>query len=168
MKCWHGYQNHRAPDCPNEFPEGKSYKELTDDFLLSHKRLTNVPANVRLVRAVAASSQVEEYNEEEASFVAAAVMPSAVLSSGSESEDEVSTPLTMPHLHWDCMLIGPGADEPLTINSMLDCGVHVVLIDSRLAETLGLQHFCLHKPLPISIALNNTATSNSHFQQPLI
>lgn len=165
MKCQRGYQNHHAPDCPNDFPDGKNYKELTEDFLLSHKRLTNVPANAQPVRVVASSSRVKEYDKGDTSFVAVAIMLSAVLGSGSESEEEVSTLLTVPHLHWDCSLMGPEADEPLTVTSMLDCGAHVVPIDSSLVESLGLHRFHLHRPLPISIAMNNTSTSDTHLYE---
>lgn len=54
-------------------------------------------------------SQIEEVSEGENSFVAGAVMPSAVLGSGSEMEEEVS-PLMVPHLRWACMLMGLGAN----------------------------------------------------------
>lgn len=64
-----------------------------------------------------------------------------------------------------CSLIGPSADEPITVNSMLDCGAHIVLINSMLADQLGLCWFCLHVPLPISIALNNSSTSDSHLHE---
>jgi hypothetical protein len=36
-KCRHGYQNHHATNCLNGFPEPSSYKELTEDILLTHK-----------------------------------------------------------------------------------------------------------------------------------
>lgn len=37
-----------------------------------------------------------------------------------------------------------------------------MLIDSTLVKELGLRHFRLHKLLPISVALNNLTTSESH------
>jgi len=48
---------------------------------------------------------------------------------------------------------------------MLDCGAHIVSIDDMLADALGLCHFHLHKPLPISVALNNSALLNSHLYE---
>jgi hypothetical protein len=48
---------------------------------------------------------------------------------------------------------------------MLDCGAHVVLISETLVCRLGLCCFRLHKPLPISVALNNTTSSNSHLYE---
>lgn len=92
-------------------------------------------------------------------------MPSAVLGSGSESEDDVSAPLTVRHLHWQCSLLGPAIDEPLTVKGMLNCGAHIVLIDESLITHLGLRRFCLHKPLPISVAMNNATCSDSHLHE---
>jgi hypothetical protein len=37
MKCCWGYQNHRASDCPFDFPDPRNYRELTEDILLSQK-----------------------------------------------------------------------------------------------------------------------------------
>jgi hypothetical protein len=56
-------------------------------------------------------------------------------------------------------------DSPITVNGMLDSGVHVMLIDADLIKQLSLRCFCLHKPLPISIALNNMSTSDSHLYE---
>jgi hypothetical protein len=43
-------------------------------------------------------------------------MPSAVLGAGSESEEDVSAPLTVKHLLWACSLLGPLINEPMTVN----------------------------------------------------
>jgi hypothetical protein len=48
---------------------------------------------------------------------------------------------------------------------MLDCGAHVVLIDDALVGKLGLCRFCLHKPLPISVALNNLNASENYLHE---
>jgi hypothetical protein len=48
---------------------------------------------------------------------------------------------------------------------MLDCGAHIVLIDAMLVKSLGLCRFCLHKPLLISVALNNSTSSDSHLYE---
>ncbi|KAF8222394.1 hypothetical protein L208DRAFT_1322849 [Tricholoma matsutake] len=170
LKCRCGYQSHRAMDCPNDFPDGRNYKEVTEDSLLSQKKQMNVPTKSKPVGAVTGSTlQIEEVDEGEDSFVAGAVMPLLVLGAGSET-DEVS-PLTIPHLRWTCTLIGPGTDEPVAVNTMLDSGMHIILINSALVEKLGLCCFHSHKPfvalipLPISIALNNTASSESQLYE---
>jgi hypothetical protein len=103
--------------------------------------------------------------EDADSSIVGAVMPSAVLGAGSESEEDVSAPLTVTHLRWTCLLLGPAVDDAVTVTGMLDCGAHVVLIEPSLAELLGLRRFRLHKPLPISVALNNTSTSDSHLYE---
>jgi hypothetical protein len=92
-------------------------------------------------------------------------MPSGVLGSGSELEDDVSAPLTVKHMHWLCLLLGPSVNKPLTVKGMLDCGAHMVLINEALVALVGLCHFCLHKPLPISVAVYNTTWSDSHLHE---
>ena len=125
----------------------------------------NIPSGSRPIGAVTLSTHIEEVaDKNNAPFVAVAIMPLAVLGSGSETKD-VSVPLTIAHLCWTCSLIGPGSDEPITVNSMLDCGAHVVLIGSMLADQLGLCHYCLYSPLPISIALDNSSSSDSHLHE---
>lgn len=137
LKCRRGYQDHRVTDCPNNFPDGWSYKEIMEDMLLTHKHQGNILSGSRPVGAVTgASAHSEELAVDENPFVAGAIMPSAVLGSGSEMEEEVS-PLTIPHLRWRCSLLGPAADELVTVNCMLDSGAHVVLIDNALVEKLG-------------------------------
>jgi hypothetical protein len=135
---------------------------LIKDILLSHKR--GVTASSKTIGAITLSSHVGEINDDVSSHVGA-VMPSAVLGAGSESEDDVSCPLTMQHLLWMCSLLGPAVDTPTLVKSMLDCGVHIVLINDALVKHLGLHHFRLHKPLPISVALNNSTCSNSHLYE---
>jgi hypothetical protein len=61
--------------------------------------------------------------------------------------------------------VGPSVDELFTVDSMLDCGAHVMLISKALVCLLGLRRFRLHKPLPISVALNNTTSSDSHLYE---
>jgi len=83
-----------APDCPNDFPDSHNYKELTEDILLNHKWINNVPSRSRPIRAVTLSTHIEEVtNKNNASFVAMAIMPLVVLSSVSETEEDVSVPL---------------------------------------------------------------------------
>lgn len=48
---------------------------------------------------------------------------------------------------------------------MLDCGAHVVLIDETLVDELPLHCFCLHEPLPISVALNNSSSTKNYLHE---
>lgn len=106
-----------------------------EEVLLSQKCQTSIASRSKQVGAVTSSAQIEEVMEDQDSCVAGAVMPSSVLGSGSETDEEVS-PLSVLHLCWECTLIGPGADEPLTVSSMLDSSAHVILIDNSLVEKL--------------------------------
>jgi hypothetical protein len=110
------------------------------------------------------SAHIGEIDDDMSSHIGA-VMPSTVLGAGSESEDDVSSPLTIQHLLWMCSLLGPSVDKPTLVKAMLDCSAHVVLINETLVKCLGLCHFCLHKPLPISVALSNTTCSDSHLYE---
>lgn len=162
MKCQWGYQNHRASNCPFNFPDPCNYKELTKDILLSHKQ--GVATSSKTVGAITLSSHVGEIDNDASSHVGA-VMLSAVLGAGSESEDDVSAPMTVQHLLWRCSILGPAVDTPTIVKSMLDCGAHIVLIDAALVKHLGLCRFHLHKPLPILVALNNSTCSDSHLYE---
>lgn len=162
MKSHRGYQNHHTSDCPFDFPDPCNYKELMEEILLGYK--CGGTSAGKTVGVMTSTSHVNDVEESELSLVGA-VMPSTVLGADSESEEDVSAPLTIAHLQWLCSLLGPAFNEPLTVTSMLDCGAHVVLIDSTLVSLLGLHCFCLHKPLPISMALNNTLTSDSHLYE---
>ena len=63
-------------------------------------------------------------------------------------------------------MLSHGIIEPFfTVDSMLDCGAHIILISKALVNLLGLYHFCLHKPLPISVTLNNTSSSDNHLHE---
>ena len=61
--------------------------------------------------------------------------------------------------------MGPGSDDPITVNGMLNCGSHVILIDSMLVEHPGLCWYHLHNHLPISVAVNSTSLSDSHLHK---
>ena len=157
FKCRCGYVDHRATDCPNDFPDPWSYKELTEEILLAHKKSAGSRPPGRAVAAVGMAAEDDSFGDNGVSAVSA-VMPSNVLGSGSETEEEVSAPLTVLHLQWTCKLSRPNADDPLTVRSMLDCGAHMVLIHSRIVNRLGLAHRPLCSPLPVSVALNGSAT----------
>jgi hypothetical protein len=158
-KCRRGYQNHRATNCPNGFPDPAGYKELTEEILLAHKRTKSVPASAKPVGAVVDSI---ESDEENAVFTVNAVMPSSVLDAGDTTDEEVCAPLTSRHYRWACKLSGPNTEFPVTVNSMIDIGAHGVFIDPSLVERLGLPRYKLHEPCHVDLALQNgkkTSTS---------
>jgi hypothetical protein len=137
IKCHHGYQTHHASDCPFNFSDPHNYKELTDECLLSFN--CGGSGNGKSI-GIIMPSRIKESEDAESSLVGA-VMPSGILGASSELEDDVSASLTMKHLHWLCSLLGPLINEPLTVEGMLDCGAHVILINKTLVTLLSLHRF---------------------------
>ena len=56
LMCQHRYQSHCATECPNDFPDGQNYKEITEDVLLGHKRHVNVPSEAKPIGVVASNT----------------------------------------------------------------------------------------------------------------
>ena len=103
MKCHHGYQSHHASGCPFDFPDPHNYRELMEETLLGYK-CGGASVN-KMVGIITLSSQIEETNNTK-SPIMGAIMPNTVLGAGSGSEEDVSAPLTVNHLHWTCSLMG--------------------------------------------------------------
>jgi hypothetical protein len=160
-KCRRGYQNHRAGNCPNGFPDPSGYQELTEDILLTHKHIRTVPSTAKPVGAV--FDRIDEEND--ATFAVNAVMPSSVLDAGDTTDEEVCAPLTSPHFRWPCQLTGPNTDFPCTVNSMIDIGAHGIFIDPILIDKLGLRRFQLHEPFRIDLALKNGQKSTTSLRE---
>ncbi|OAX30745.1 hypothetical protein K503DRAFT_806793 [Rhizopogon vinicolor AM-OR11-026] len=82
------------------------------------------------------------------------VMPSsAVLGNGTDSGDECIAPFKTPHFLWDCQLDGPSLSSSLCVQALIDHGSHVVLIDEKLVDRLGLRRCRFSKPEEVSVAL---------------
>jgi hypothetical protein len=93
-----------------------------------------------------------------------AVMLTSVLGNGSDSgseDDEVGTPITSHHYKWICNIWGNISNDPVTVNTLLDCRAHVVLIELSVVEKLGLCCFQLFKPLPVSNTLHEAGVKAS-------
>lgn len=158
LKCHQGYQDHHANNCLNSFPDGTNYKELMEFILLSHKQQATTMKNKgKTVRMVMSTSTATEMTDDKEDTVVRVVMLSAVLGSGSETEEEVNIPVTSCHYKWMCNILGNNADDPLTVNTLLNCSAHVILINLSVVDKLGRHHFCLFKPLPVSITLNGSS-----------
>ncbi|KAG6329406.1 hypothetical protein ID866_9683 [Astraeus odoratus] len=81
-------------------------------------------------------------------------MPLPALGDGSDSGDECIAPLSVPHLHWTCLLDGSNIEESLSVNALNDHSAHLVLIDAVLVKKLSL---CKHSPpqlLEVAVALS--------------
>ncbi|KAJ3925466.1 MAG: hypothetical protein NXY57DRAFT_907040, partial [Lentinula lateritia] len=87
--------------------------------------------------------------------VVASIIPSAVLGSGTDSEEEVSAPFRVPHLRWKCHVSGPKAQLPVIVNSLIDNGAHLALIHPDLADRLGYPRLRLLQPEKVSAAFQN-------------
>jgi len=73
----------------------------------------------------------------------------------SDEDDSVSAdcPLSVPHLFWKATTLGKDG-LPVVVNTLLDCGAHVVLIRPSTAKRLGLKPKKLKKPVPIDVAID--------------
>jgi hypothetical protein len=97
-KCRHRYQDHRAYNCPNDFPDPRNYKELTDSILLSHKHAQHASVNSKAMAAITSALIADMSTDSLDSPLISVVMPSCIIGNGSESEAEVSAPFTVQHL----------------------------------------------------------------------
>ena len=84
--------------------------------------------------------------------------PSNVIGNSTDLDkenDDVSIPYKSHHYRWQCQLPSQLTDFPLSVNSFLDSGAHVVLIHPDTATNLGQKLFTLLKPLPIDVTLKD-------------
>ena len=111
-------------------------------------------------KTIASLVEVVESEEEDVVATFAPVIPSAVLSNGTDSgdSDNVSNvaPLKCRHFVWRCFVDGPLIEFPVRISSLVDNGCHLVLICSDIVEKLGLKIFALPHPEPIDIAIKDS------------
>ena len=82
-------------------------------------------------------------------------MPSAALGDGSDSGDGCVAPFSTSHFFWSCLIDGPNLDTPVSVDTLIDNGSHLVLIDATLIKKLGLPISTLSKPLNISVAMSS-------------
>jgi hypothetical protein len=89
FKCRKFYVSHQLKECPDGAPEASSYKMLTESDTIAAKLK---------MKSVVAIGPV------------GAVMPSSVLNSRSDSEDDMCVaPFETAHLIWPCLLTGPSS-----------------------------------------------------------
>jgi hypothetical protein len=133
-------------NCPYGFPDAGTYKELMEDSLLAYKKMDGK------AHAVAAIGSISKINDKN-SMTIGAVMPSAILDSDTELDNKVCILLMIRHFCWSCMLPGANSEFPSTVNSMLDCGMHMVLISNSLVDNFGFCCFHLPNLIPVTAAL---------------
>ncbi|KDR78151.1 hypothetical protein GALMADRAFT_46851, partial [Galerina marginata CBS 339.88] len=185
-KCRVPYAGHQQWECPDGFPtvhviitpELCRLAKLAYDANRRNSRPggvaprvstrpPTVPAPTTPIRVAAITAEVPldksedelDDEDEESSQIVAMTWPSAVAfgDSGSEGSDEVSQPLSVPHLQWDANALGPDG-FPVPITGMFDTGAHVVLISPETVASLALEMKKLRKPLRIDLAINEKDT----------
>jgi len=156
LKCHCGYQNHMTCDCPNNFPASSGYKTITLGTMKSHHSLYGKPSS-SMVESITTVS-VEAGNMSDEHNTVSIIMPSSVLSSESEVEDDdVSIPHKSRHHQWHCQIAGTISDFPTPVNALLDSGVHVVLICYGTASCLISSYLINHASPILSNELSNTS-----------
>ncbi|KAJ7104802.1 hypothetical protein C8R44DRAFT_639620, partial [Mycena epipterygia] len=79
-----------------------------------------------------------------------------------DSVDSAASGVSEPHLYWDFRMEGPMSNLPIDVRGLIDNGAHLVLIRKDLVQRLALRRSRLHKPVPISVALEtNNAPSTA-------
>jgi hypothetical protein len=133
---------------------------LTEELMLKQKRMSRGgkqrgPPTTAMAFTSGSIEDVEEEEEAEKSNIVGAVMPAAALGIDSESDSDMSIPLSEKHLR-DCK-INDGCTTA-TVTGMLDTGAHIALIDKNVVKRLQLKIHKLKKALPITVALNDSTT----------
>ncbi|KAJ7152616.1 hypothetical protein C8R43DRAFT_886063, partial [Mycena crocata] len=113
QKCCCFFVGHVSHNCPNDWPDAASYETLTQ-------------AHVDRARANAKSKSK-----------ATAITVSAIIPNVDDSDDsigteddlsrEVSTPISLPQLVWDCLIEGPMSNLPVEIHALINHGSGLVL-----------------------------------------
>jgi hypothetical protein len=145
-KCRQFYQPHGAHDCPNGFPDGKGYKMLTEAD--AQAVATKAPKHLGKPKAVAVIKDTDEDTS------VSVIMPSVILSNGTDSEEECIAPLSVPHLQWSCVIDRPLVSSPILVKALIDHGSTIVLIDQMLVTQLGLHRHRLEKPKAVRMAMS--------------
>ncbi|KAF8868392.1 hypothetical protein CPB84DRAFT_1857860 [Gymnopilus junonius] len=157
FKCQWFNQDHNSKNCPNNFPDGEGYKKVTamcDAAGNSPKRQTNSSSSLRMRPVAAVIPEAVQASESDEEDVIATIMPSAILGNGTDSKDDVSPSFHSKHLSLKFKILAHHLDFMLIFTSLLDCGVHLVLISPETADELQLERFPLKKPETISVAIS--------------
>lgn len=181
LKCHCVFINHHSNNCPNSFLDAMKYKTLmqyTVDVIRQH--IKNLKP---LVTALPLDDVSFDNNTLPLNPVATIMgtssnpvtyMPSNasnMIEGESDSDNSVSnsvptkympkalslelTPLTVPHLFWQCSISGATNSFPLFLNVLIDHGAHTVLISDGLICQLSLKCHRLHNPMPVKLVMSD-------------
>ena len=146
FKCRLPFQMHQTYNCPNGFPDVAMYKTITAETV---RRLMKKPVLTTKAKASVAAIDCEE--------LVTVVMPSAALGDGSDSDEECVFPFSHPQFLWKCHVNGPLVDLPLEVDTLIDNGSSLVLIDKGVVTRLGLRTRELHKPVFVGTAFSSSS-----------
>ena len=93
------------------------------------------PSKGKVIASVTMEDTDEQTSSEDGDFVMA-VMPSAVLGSGSFSEDNISPLLHSKHFMVKFNIVAKHLDFPLTFTALINNGAHLVLICPKVVDAL--------------------------------
>ncbi|KAG1738916.1 uncharacterized protein EDB91DRAFT_1249091 [Suillus paluster] len=140
----------KSKECPDGPPDASSYKTLTEADAIAAKPVKND----RLMKPIAAVAPV------------AAVMPLSVLEEVLDSDDDMCiAPFETNHLLWSCLLAGPSSPSFECINTLIDHGSHLVLINEDLVTKLGLKRRKLHVEIQANSVFLALSTSPLTFSE---
>jgi len=159
-KCHCFYVGHCSHNCTLGFPTAKGYKTLTiADALAAKKSKATTKMNTKAVSTTI--STVDSSNDNIAAAVA--VLPQSPGGYTSDSDEDtdvshhdVSAPIRVKHLFWNCQIHGLINDFPVKTKALLDNSAHLVLICPELVAELGLKRYHLQVPEIVDIALKNS------------
>ncbi|KAG1880280.1 hypothetical protein C8R48DRAFT_587911, partial [Suillus tomentosus] len=178
FKCRRFYVSCRSKDCKNGFPDGATYKPLTENMALNSKNKSTKTAKVASVEAVAAvmmpsavlgngTDSGEEYvripSSSHVHSSSTSSPPLTITPSLSPINDPPVAPLTTPQLKWQCLLDGPLSPSSVSVSALIDDGSSLVLIDEALVTKLGLRRRKLHKPISTTVAMNTDSNAPPFF-----
>ncbi|KAJ7153985.1 hypothetical protein C8R43DRAFT_1126652 [Mycena crocata] len=156
-KCRRFFVGHVGHNCPNDWPDAASYETLTQAHVDRARPNTKGKSKANPITVSAVIPNVEDSDDS--------------VGTDDDLSREVSTPISLPQLVWDCLLEGPMSNLPIEIQALIDHGSGLVLIDSDVADALALRRFQLHKPLNVSLAFADPesppSTQLSEFYAPL-
>jgi len=173
FKYWRFFQDHRTPNCPNDFPSADSYKPLSVEDLNRAKKFSEKKgvsgSSQRQPKTVAAlqdatqetaSAPATEYSEDGIYATFGPTAGSSIIGNGSFSEGETSVsfpPLKSKHFIWKCKVNGgPTVDFPLMVHTLIDNGAHIVLIRPELVKQLHLPVYTLETPEEVDVAIDTS------------
>jgi len=144
-KCRHFYIGHHSHNCTLGIPTAKGYCMLTiSNALAAKKTKATVKTNTK---AVSTTITAVDSSNDKASTVAA-VLPNSPGGYSSDSVEDadishhdVSSPLHVKHLFWNCQIHRLIDDFPVKTQVLMENGTHLVLICPDLAAQLGLKVF---------------------------